>query len=82
MDDQIRLWALDRLAEAYLTAGLLHHKGFITEAKTENEILDFLLVEWWEAMGLRRVQARLLSQMLASRSRQSEVGSMAPLPIS
>ena len=75
MDDPVEAWTSDRLAEAYLTATLFHHHGFSAESKTENEILDFLLVECWEAMGLRRMQARLLSQMLESVPRRSEMES-------
>lgn len=61
MDSEAGLWISDRLGEAYLLAGWLHHNGFRNDSKTENELLDFFLVECWEPVGLRKTQARLVS---------------------
>jgi hypothetical protein len=61
MDEETRVWASDRLAEAYLTAGFLAQEAFVVESKTENEILDFLLVKWWKNMVLRRVHMRSMT---------------------
>ena len=60
MDDKTRIWVSDRLAEAYLTIGFLSQQGFTVLTKTENELLDFLLVEWWEKMVLRRTRGRII----------------------
>jgi hypothetical protein len=60
MDDEASALASDRFSEAYLTAGLLYQQGFCIESKTENEILDFLLVEWWKQMVLRRIHAQMM----------------------
>jgi hypothetical protein len=63
MDEEARVWASDRLAEAYLTAAFLSQQGFVVDSKkTENEILDFLLVEWWKNMVLRRIRAQMMPQ--------------------
>ena len=61
MDSEAGLWVSDRLGEAYLLAGWLHHNGFRNDSKTENELLEFFLVESWQPIGLRKTQARLVS---------------------
>ena len=48
----------DRLFEAMMLAGWLKTNGFSSE-KTETELLELFLIESWEAIGLRRLQARL-----------------------
>lgn len=61
MKPEAGLWVSDRLAEAYLIAGFLYQNGFRADSKTENELLEFFLVDCWEAVGIRRVQARLIN---------------------
>lgn len=41
-----------------MLAGWLKTNGFSSE-KTETELLELFLIESWEAIGLRRLQARL-----------------------
>lgn len=61
MNSEAALWVSDRLAEAYLMAGFLWKNGFRVALKSENELLAFFLVDCWEAVGLRRIQARLVN---------------------
>jgi hypothetical protein len=55
-DTVLHYW--DRLFEAMMLAGWLHTSGFFCE-KTEDQLLELFLIGSWEAIGLRRLQARL-----------------------
>ncbi len=55
-DTSLFYW--NRVWEAMMLAGWLHTSGFSSE-KTEDELLQFFLIDSWEVFGLRRLQARL-----------------------
>jgi hypothetical protein len=44
----------DRFAEALMFAKWLSHHGFSVPGKTEAQILNFLLIECWETIGVFR----------------------------
>jgi hypothetical protein len=60
MDAASALWVSDRLAEALLLSGFLHQFGFRVPAKSEDDVLKFLLIDCWVGHGLPRTKARLI----------------------
>ena len=58
MDPEASLFVWDRVWEGYMFAAWIYTRGFRHSGKTESELLDFLLVENWEGMGVYNSRAR------------------------
>ena len=55
-DTVLHFW--DRLLEAMMLAGWLRKCGFSSE-KAEDDLLQLLLIDCWEVIGLQRLKGRL-----------------------
>jgi hypothetical protein len=60
MDPEDTLFVWDRIQDAHLFCGWLYSYGFRCDSKTEDNLLEFLLVHYWEANGVHRYRANLV----------------------
>ena len=67
--DALLVW--ERVWEGYIFGGSLDFRGFRPIGKTEVEILNFLLIDGWELVGLPRFQERLIRLQKMEKDRRT-----------
>ena len=59
IEPTMALLVWDRILETYVLADLLEANDFLAPRMTEQEVLEFLLIDSWEAIGLCRLRSHL-----------------------
>ena|SRR6185369_14038405 len=66
MDSETAIHVCDRFEHSVDLAAWLHQNGFRAVGRTENQLLEFFLVENWVGYGCHRMRARLATFLLGN----------------